>query len=291
MKQISIIALFLFVVSCSNEKTTSENLSSNFSFASNTSNNHVFKNEFGIEAYYVGYFEASVYDDAKNVMYSNKITISIDSLSETICFGHSIVAGNMRPFKGSYKKNNDNTFEVTAKEPGDDKYDGSFVFVINANSNKIIGKWNSNDKNLAVTEREYELERKTFEYNPDLELPEYLTYEGLYGTYKETDTSTTAESLTDDIYKFNASKVLLKSKDIENMYLADLEVMRNAIYARHGYSFKNRKMRFLFDHAVEWYMPISTNITNDLTDIEKQNIELLKRYEKHAVKYYDSFGR
>ena len=262
MKQISIIALFLIVVSCNNEKNTTENLSSNFSFASNSNNNHVFKNEFGIEAYYVGYFEASKYDDKKDVMYTNKITISIDSLTETICYGHSIVAGNMRPFKGAYSKNNDNTFQVTAKEPGDDKYDGTFVFVINANSNKIIGKWNSNDKNLAVTEREYELERKTFEYNPDLELPEYLTYEGLYGTYIETDTSSIAES-----FFFSTSIVEFKS------------------------SFKNRKMRFLFDQAVEWYMPVSTNITNDLTDIEKQNIELLKRYEKHAVKYYDSFGR
>lgn len=291
MKQISIIALLLFVVSCTKENNKRENLSSNFSFASNINNAHTFVNEFGIEGYYVGYFEALKYDENKDVMYSNKITISIDSLNENTCFGHSIVAGNMRPFKGAYSKFDNNTFKCTAKEPGDDKYDGAFEFEIDANSKKITGKWKSNDPNLAVTERQYELELRTFIYNPDLELPEYLTYEGLYGTYKETDTSSIAESLTDDIFKFNASKVLLKTKDVENMYQADLEVLRNSIYARHGYSFKNRKMRFLFDQAVEWYMPVSINITNDLTPIEKQNIELLKRYEKHAVKYYDSFGR
>jgi len=291
MKQISFITLLFFVVSCTNEKNKTGNISSNFSFASSTVNIHTFKNEFGIEGYYTGYFEASQYDEKKDVMYTNKITISIDSLSETVCYGHSIVAGNMRPFKGTYAKSDDNIFKVNAKEPGDDKYDGAFTFEINANAKKIKGNWKSNDQNLAVTEREYELELRTFVYNPDLELPEYLTYEGLYGTYKETDTSSIAESLTDDIFKYNASKVLLKTKDVENMYQADLEVLRNSIYARHGYSFKNRKMRFLFDHAVEWYMPVSINITKSLTPIEKQNIELLKRYEQHAVKYYDSFGR
>ena len=75
------------------------------------------------------------------------------------------------------------------------------------------------------------------------------------------------------------------------MYQGDLEVMRNSIYARHGYSFRNRRMRFLFDQLVDWYMPVSVNITGELTDLEKKNIDLLKRYEAHAEKYYDVFGR
>ena len=54
------------------------------------------------------------------------------------------------------------------------------------------------------------------------------------------------------------------------MYQGDLEVMRNSIYARHGYSFRNRRMRFLFDQLVDWYMPVSVNITGELTDLEKR---------------------
>jgi hypothetical protein len=50
-------------------------------------------------------------------------------------------------------------------------------------------------------------------------------------------------------------------------------------------------MRCFFDNFVEWYVPVKTDVTAELTDIEKQNIELIKRYEKHADKYYDSFGR
>ncbi len=99
------------------------------------------------------------------------------------------------------------------------------------------------------------------------------------------------ESLTEDVLSFNASNEELKKEDIENMYKGDLEVMRNAIYARHGYSFKNRKMRFIFDSSVDWYMPVSTDIRDDLTDLERKNIDLLKRYEEHAGRYYDVFGR
>jgi hypothetical protein len=74
------------------------------------------------------------------------------------------------------------------------------------------------------------------------------------------------------------------------MYKGDLEIIRNAIYARHGYSFKNRKMRYVFDQ-IDWYNPVHVDIRSDLTDLEKKNIDLLKRYEGHAVTYYDSFGR
>jgi hypothetical protein len=38
-------------------------------------------------------------------------------------------------------------------------------------------------------------------------------------------------------------------------------------------------------------MPVSTDVRNDLTDLEKKNIELIKRYEEHAEKYYDEYGR
>jgi pyridoxine 5'-phosphate synthase PdxJ len=75
------------------------------------------------------------------------------------------------------------------------------------------------------------------------------------------------------------------------MFKGDLEVLRNSIYARHGYSFRNRKMRYIFDNYTEWYMPVSLNVEKELTEIEKKNIDLLKRYENHAAKYYDEFGR
>ena len=102
--------------------------------------------------------------------------------------------------------------------------------------------------------------------------------------------ASSGEAFTADAAKFNASTTPLRSQDVENMYKRDLELMRNAIYARHGYSFQNREMRYFFDQ-VDWYIPVSTNVTGQLTDLERKNIELLKRYENHAATYYDSFGR
>ena len=86
------------------------------------------------------------------------------------------------------------------------------------------------------------------------------------------------------------NKEKLDKLDVENMHKGDLEVMRNSIYARHGYSFKNRKMRYVFNH-VDWYVPMFTDIRENLTTLEKENIALMKRYEQHAERYYDTFGR
>ena len=241
---------------------------------------------------YVGEFTAATYDEKKNWTRFNKINISIDKISETEIEGHSVVAGNDRPFSGPYEVIDGNKYKVEAKEPGDDKYDGVFFFTIDPDANTVSGTWESNDKSLAVTERKYELKRTTFAYDPDLDLPNIAWYE-LYDKHGglRSDEYPEEEYLTDDVTKFNASNTELKKEDVENMYKGDLEVIRNSIYARHGYSFKNRRMRFVFDRYVDWYIPTNTDIRNDLTDLEKKNIDLLKRYEDHAENYYDYFGR
>ena len=89
----------------------------------------------------------------------------------------------------------------------------------------------------------------------------------------------------------SAPRALRGRSAMSNMHKGDLEVIRNAIYARHGYFFKNRKMRYLFDYAVDWYIPLYTDVRGMLTEVERKNVDLLKRYENHASKYYDSFGR
>lgn len=245
-----------------------------------------------LHGFYVGEFEAAKLDESKQPMYFNKINISIDSIKGGTIKGHSVVAGNNRPFTGTIAKKGD-VYEVVAREPGDDPYDGKFVFTVYPKSQRVNGYWVANDQKLAVTSRRYDLHKTTFKYNPDQELDESfleghrsLVYD--YNRIRHGDSS--GEAFTKDAAKFNASKRALSSQDVENMYKRDLELMRNTIYARHGYSFQNREMRYFFDH-VDWYIPVSTNVTSQLTDIERKNIELLKRYENHAATYYDSFGR
>jgi hypothetical protein len=54
--------------------------------------------------------------------------------------------------------------------------------------------------------------------------------------------------------------------------------MRNEIFARHGYIFKTNDMKLYFESQA-WYSPKYEDVTSFLTEIEKGNIELIKRYE------------
>ncbi|MES2567284.1 MAG: YARHG domain-containing protein [Bacteroidota bacterium] len=240
----------------------------------------------GIFSYYVGSFEAKKMDDTKSPMLQNKINIALDSMANGVLFGHSVVAGNIRTFRGPVVVK-DNNYLAECKEPGDNKYDGVFTFTLNTNDETLRGMWTSNDKKLAVSERFYNLKKTDFKYDPSLALES--TYGEVYNSYNAKTEE--HEQITDDAGKINASQTELSKKDVENMYKRDLEIMRNAIYARHGYSFKNRKMRYFFDTQVPWYIPVSTDITDGLTELETKNIELIKRYEKHAESYYDVYGR
>lgn len=189
---------------------------------------------------------------------NNKITLLITKVQGDSVLGRSVVGGNDRPFAGILTKGN-GAYTITAKEPGDDPNDGVFNFSISeANPDSVVGSWKPND--AKKTAKEYTLGRKKFEYRTDV------------GEYPE------------------ASQRLLKAKDVENMYKEELEMMRNEIFARHGYCFKKKNLRQSFE-VEDWYVPNTVDIKGLLTDIEKKNIELIKRYEKYAEEYGDEYGR
>lgn len=228
----------------------------------------------------------------------NKINISIDKIEGEAIVGHTVVAGNNRPFKGVVKENA-NGFDMNVSEPGNDKYDGEFNFSIYKNNSTLSGKWKSFNK-IDIPEREYVLVKKSFTYHPSQMINE-SSYRQFCDWEKKTKTEKfdvegdqyTQESYvsaTDKIFQINASLKLLTTKEVENLKKGDLLIIRNMIYARHGYSFKNRPLRVFFD-AQDWYIPVHTDIKAQLTDIEKQNIALLMKYEKNAKQYYDTFGR
>lgn len=290
--------LFIFLLGC-----TPQEQDSNTEEAQNTSDNTVApedttepeaepeENTSNLLGYYVGVFYPVEFKEAYDIYHANKITISIDSLNaeDQTLYGHSIVAGNDRPFTGTYAPS-DSGYVAQVKEPGDDNYDGAFNLLIKAEEEIVSGNWKAfKPELLSAPHTKFELKKREFAYDASVKLPDNISWTKLY------DNSTNygvpdGEFLTQDVLKLNASERVLSKEDIENMYKGDLEVIRNSIYARHGYSFKNRKMRFVFDH-IEWYMPISTDIRDQLTSIEMQNIDLLKRYEQHSEKYYDIFGR
>lgn len=99
-----------------------------------------------------------------------------------------------------------------------------------------------------------------------------------------------AYSVTSKVFDYNPSSQKLPKEFVENLTKADIYILRNSIYARHGYSFKDSKLRSYFDWQ-DWYIPVHAYIKSDITDIEKENITLLLKYEEHAEEYYDMFGR
>jgi hypothetical protein len=189
---------------------------------------------------------------------NNKITLLITKAQQDSVTGRSVVGGNDRPFQGIITEK-DGLYSIRATEPGDDPNDGIFNFTIKKDEPDIVsGSWTPNDNTKKA--KTYTLQRKEFSYRLDV------------GDYPE------------------SSQRLLTEDDMENMMKPELTTMRNEIYARHGYCFSNRAMRDYFEE-LDWYIPDNTDIRNKLTDIERKNITLIKRYEKYSEEFGDDFGR
>ena len=188
----------------------------------------------------------------------NRITLLVTKAGGGVVSGRSIVGGNDRPFDGTLTQEN-GIYSIEGREPGDHKDDGVFRFTIaEADPSVAKGTWKAND--VKRPEKSFALERKKFEYRQDV------------GNWPE------------------ASQRLLKTEDVENLVKSELEFMRNEIFARHGYCFSKKELRQQFENE-DWYVPNTVNIKGYLTDIEKKNIALIKRYEKYADDYGDEYGR
>lgn len=105
---------------------------------------------------------------------------------------------------------------------------------------------------------------------------------------KETVPSIISESVK-GLYP-QASERLLTMNELSNMSQEDLRIMRNEIYARHGFIFKKEDMRHYFS-VQPWYQPLFNNVDNLLSEIEKKNIVLIKRYENFQEDLGDGFSR
>jgi len=230
----------------------------------------------------------------------NKINISIDRIIGDSVIGHSVVAGNDRPFYGrKFRDRIADPITFILREPGDDKYDGEFRFYVEDGS--LEGTWTAYG-DLEIKNRKYQLERKTFAYDPEVMVHQATSYVDWNKSIQNEVTEDFGEgevyewiqkefaSATNAIYEINASTEQLSKEVVENLKKGDLTIIRNAIYARHGYSFKHRPLRVFFD-AQPWYIPVHTDIRSDFTELEKENIQLLLKYEKNAAEYYDTFGR
>jgi hypothetical protein len=187
------------------------------------------------------------------------INVSLSEISDSVVKGHTVCYGNFRPITGTVVSNKDGVYNISMEEPGDDKYDGKFNLVIDTKANTCSGDWKPfNEK--ATSDKEFTLKKSDFVFNPN------------NGEFPKGSTK------------------LLTEEDVDNLVGEELEIMRNEIYARHGYSFRNKKMRAYFAEK-DWYVPMGIDIREQLTEDEAKNIQLIKRFESYFDEYYDDYGR
>jgi len=261
-------------------------------------NNLVVRDEKDLTGYWVGEFgldvtgRDSLADETGDVQH-NKINISIDEINGNKISGHTVIGGKVRFFNCEMEKTA-SKYQFTFKSGADEKGDGIFTFSITKGDSVLSGRWDAGEKILA---HGYDLTKKNFSYNPNWKLTtgQYVDWgKGKKVTIK-TDEGETYQNeafftTSEDLVKFNASTELLTKDFVANLKKGDLLVLRNSIFARHGYTFKKQPLSLYFSQQ-PWYIPLSTDVTAQLTATEKKNIALMMPYEKNAEAYYNAFGR
>lgn len=77
---------------------------------------------------------------------------------------------------------------------------------------------------------------------------------------------------------YKVTHTLLTESDLQGCSKRDLKIMRNWIFAKHGYRFKTADMREFFEQF-SWYEGRYDDVTNMLSDTERSNVEFIKRHE------------
>jgi hypothetical protein len=84
------------------------------------------------------------------------------------------------------------------------------------------------------------------------------------------------------------SSRLIQPADLDSLSLRELELMRNEIYARHGWIFRRADLRNYFE-SQPWYRPRSNNayysnqqVEAELSRLERRNLQIIISRE-HAL--------
>lgn len=94
-------------------------------------------------------------------------------------------------------------------------------------------------------------------------------------------TSTETEMVSNDggYYHITSSR-LLTEEDIKGFSKSDLMIMRNEIFARHGYIFQDPMLQEHFSQ-MPWYTPQQDDISQiTLSSVEQNNVLFIQRYEQ-----------
>ena len=90
--------------------------------------------------------------------------------------------------------------------------------------------------------------------------------------------------------KFSSLNKKLKKSDLENLDAAQLRLMRNAVYARHGRIFNSVDLQSLWE-CYTWYKPNPDYNDSMLTKTDKMNLKLIQDMEKVTGVYVPDLPR
>lgn len=300
----TLITLFtISLISCKKDATVTETPKDSLTAKKDSvAIPEVHKEYYGI---YTGEFagKGELYDEETKEYYEGtdykRLSLKINRITQDSVYGQSIVNGTQRPFRGVF---NEGSQSFILDEPGNDKTDGRFE--IKLKNDSIIGKWTAFNKSVVKAPlKNLKLIKKEFVYNPNFmldensELIDWENPKDFKEKYTDeetgkTETYTTSKNriASDAVFKINASKQKLSEKDLKNLRKLDMEIIKNSVFARHGYSFKKQTYRNFFEQT-DWYIPVSNNVDSELSPMEKDNVALLNRFIKYAEDKYDQFGR
>ncbi len=313
MKLLLTVCLILsaFLSSCTklikNEKpiieTETESISASKELSGIKYNQKLVRTVMDLKGLWVGSFNAKdeyltkqLFDNGKTPWHKEyKITIAIDSIQGSTLYGYSVVAGITKKIEGNVQEQSD-FMSLMLTEKGNDRNGGTYTLHISKLDTALTGNWNA-IKNNDIPERLCRFSKREFSYNPeisfvesdfvseDISLKQHVDYPQEYDKWYEA-----VQSKYDIIFTKNPSIEMLTDEDVGSLSSLELMLLRNTIFARHGYAFKKRPLRIYFEKQ-PWYVPVSSNPKAGLTAIENQNIALIVRYEKNFGQYDVEYGR
>lgn len=250
--------------------------------------------------------------------YYGKIILAFDKIEENKILGEIFINGHHFPFTIGLNQI-DQKFSVDIHKPLKCEEFENLNLSISIGGDKLIGNIAILNKKSKIETFEIALQKKNFVFNIDnkienksynydvsgrdysLTQSDFFLVEEIIVDEKQRDTMKTVKSvpkvevsdyygLTKVVFDINPSKKILNKSIVEDLSKNEIFVLRNLIFAKHGYIFKNVKLNNFFQQQ-SWYVPNRTYNLNDLSEIEKKNIDLLKRYEKNAIEYIRVFSR
>lgn len=150
----------------------------------------------------------------------------------------------------------------------------------------IIISCNNGNENSKIEQLEEKLEEQSNQIQEQKEQTLRDQLESKEKEIEELKNSTSIESKKENFNYYakqfgkypEGSNKRLNHSDVSYLSKYELKIMRNEIFARHGYIFNTSAMSQYFS-GQSWYRPLHKDVSSKLSRTEKDNVNFIKSYE------------